>query len=493
MVNYNIIFKNQTKSLCYISKTKKISKINIKSILVKNNLINSDQDFYINDKNTDYIRLENNKILNIKTSDSLIKKKVNININLSTSKKKKLGSVFLFMTLISIPIVLIIFFHSPVINEITTWFIGICGFIFFLITTLNQDSNTYYEEINSQLIKNNNLKSMFIANMSHELKTPITNIFGLTKIIQDDIGNNPNLVSIAHMCERLLHIVNNILLFSQSTYDKVKIFENKFNLDELLNEIYDTLKIKFQERNLSFEITNEFKNEYQLLGDVDKISRIIINLLTNAIKFSFEDNRIELNIKFTDHIDQNKIKLMFEVIDYGIGIEEENLPKIFIPFYQTDSSSTRKFGGTGLGLAISSQLINLMQGSLQVSSRINEYTKFSFYIILNCHEYEETKETEEIEEKECEPTIIEINQDSVKEEIQKMKNFNVQIDLKNKLFTQLINLMLLEFKNLNIVKENPDLIITDMDEMEGKNILIIQLPLKKQIFFKQLFEKLISI
>lgn len=502
-MNNTIILKLPAKNIVHITEKKKLYKSELKKLLVSNKLIKKTQDFYINNEIIDFVRVLGNIELNITPSDTTLTKSI-FNIKIKNIKRSKINSLIVFIILMSSPILIIILFDSELVLNISAWFLSIVGFLFFAVSMINQESNTYIEETNLKLSETNHMKSMFIANMSHELKTPIANILGLCTMLKDDVlHNNEELNNIELMATRLINMVNNILFFSQSSFEKVIIQKNNFTIKELINEIFKVVKMRLQEKNMSIIINNlpivKFNDSFEkLCGDKDKISRVLINLLTNAIKFS--ENNSNINILINQKIlPNNKIKLHFKVIDTGLGIPEDKITKIFLPFVQADVSTTRKYGGNGLGLAICSQIVHLMNGNILVSSKVKEGSTFEFYIYLEYgieNSQDDDNNFEMIEFSSKSTNNLEIHESKTEEKEIKIE-INSDIDYKIKLenlgekiiyinpdsglLLTLIPILLRNIKNIKIKEENYDYLISS-------DFLIPPFP--PQVLYKKLYEEL---
>ena len=257
--------------------------------------------------------------------------------------------------------------------------------LFLLILSISVYWNRKLSKLNKQLqierdkaTKATKVKSDFLANMSHEIRTPMNSIVGMSHLVLQTRLNEKQkeyIEKIDESTKLLLNIINEILDFSKIEAGKLKVENITFNLRELINRTVHLMEFKIEQKSLILEINNRTKKDL-FYGDPLRLSQILTNLLSNAVKFTPE-GKITLNILPLDNGE-----ISFEVIDTGIGIEEEKLSTIFESFTQADNSISRKYGGTGLGLAISKELVHLMNGNIKVSSKKGEGSCFSFHIKL---------------------------------------------------------------------------------------------------------------
>ncbi|MCP5162064.1 MAG: response regulator [Hahellaceae bacterium] len=222
-------------------------------------------------------------------------------------------------------------------------------------------------------------KSEFLANMSHEIRTPMNAIIGFAALAQKtdlDTKQRDYVSKIEHSSKALLGIINDILDFSKIEAGKLSLESVSFNLYDVINDIVNILSQKSAEKNLELVVRVSPSVMANLMGDPLRLEQILINLTNNAIKFTAEGEVI-IRIKEIQSLDQ-RVQLLFEVIDTGIGITKAQQERLFTPFTQADGSTTRKYGGTGLGLSISKQLVELMSGEIWVESVEGEGSTFAF-------------------------------------------------------------------------------------------------------------------
>ncbi len=231
----------------------------------------------------------------------------------------------------------------------------------------------------------NAAKSIFLANMSHEIRTPINGIIGFTELLKKSkLGEEEKeyVDIIDKSTENLLEIINNILDLSKIESKKIELDEILFSPIEELENVVDVYMPKVATKNINLSLLMDSNFDNYLLGDIVKIKEILLNLISNAVKFTPDNGQISVLIKNLSQPEDKKQKIYFEVSDSGIGISEEEMSDIFDAFSQADSTITRKYGGTGLGLTISSNYVSLMGGKLEVSSKKDVGSNFYFTIEL---------------------------------------------------------------------------------------------------------------
>ncbi|MFA6137549.1 MAG: ATP-binding protein [Sulfurimonas sp.] len=221
-------------------------------------------------------------------------------------------------------------------------------------------------------------KSSFLANMSHEIRTPMNAIIGMTHLAKETSLDEKQLGyinKIESASNNLLNIINDILDFSKIEAGKLKIENIDFDINTIISNVRTLVELKAYEKSLQFSVKNDSKNSI-FYGDSFRIEQILINILSNAIKFTTV-GEVELIIN-----DMPNDIVRFCVRDTGIGISGSHQESLFEPFNQADAGTTKKYGGTGLGLSISRELVELMGGKIWIESEVGVGSEFIFELKL---------------------------------------------------------------------------------------------------------------
>ena len=227
------------------------------------------------------------------------------------------------------------------------------------------------------------MKSEFVANVTHELRTPVNGILGNTQALvegETDPGKLKLLSLVERGCADMNAIINSILDFSKLEAGKFTLEPQKFNFRNMVDYVKANHSHKITEKGLDFFVTISPEVPEYVIGDELRIVQILNNLLSNAYKFT-SIGKISLEIVKTAQV-RNQVELFFLVIDTGIGIDKADQDKLFKSFSQVSASTSRKYGGTGLGLNICKQLVELMGGGIRLDSEAGKGSMFSFHIWL---------------------------------------------------------------------------------------------------------------
>lgn len=227
----------------------------------------------------------------------------------------------------------------------------------------------------------NKFKAEFLANMSHEIRTPINAIIGMVHLLHQTPLSDKQveyLHAIDNSADNLLQLINDILDFSKIEAGKLQLEEKSFNIRSVVEQLVSTMRFKATEKGVQLILQIDENVPPAVAGDPLRLNQIMLNLISNAIKFT-HDGEITVTVKLIDVID-DKARMYFNVRDTGIGIPPDRLSNIFESFTQANSDTTRIYGGTGLGLSIVKKLIDMLNGAIMVKSKLGEGSEFIFEI-----------------------------------------------------------------------------------------------------------------
>lgn len=292
---------------------------------------------------------------------------------------RKLSSDKNWSILISIILFLSSFALQVFIPNVLLLSSGVSLVTIFIYFTLENPDIKYIQELNILKEKAeaaNKAKTDFLASVSHEIRTPLNVIIGLSEsILESNISNTmyEDVKNINQAGEILLEIINNILDITKVEEGKMVLINEPYNLGEVIGELSNIVKVSLSEKPIKFNVTVKGNIPSKIMGDKVKVHQILLNLLTNAVKYT-KKGSITLNID--SKIVGNKVLLTFKVIDTGIGIKKSDYDKLFKKFERLDQGN-KNIEGTGLGLVITKQLLNLMNGKISFESTYQKGTTFT--------------------------------------------------------------------------------------------------------------------
>ncbi|MBQ6843050.1 MAG: fatty acid-binding protein DegV, partial [Agathobacter sp.] len=220
-------------------------------------------------------------------------------------------------------------------------------------------------------------KDSFFASMSHEIRTPINSIIGFNELI---LRQNPTdevkgyAKNIQNASKMLISLVNDILDLSQLEIQKMQLVEDIYDVGGMFHELVEIMQVRMEEKNLDFQIQIDEKLPRKMYGDERRVKQILLNLLSNAAKYT-EKGTVKLSCAY-EKISADAVRLVVSVADTGIGIRKEELQNLFDAFRRVNVEKTRKIEGTGLGLSIAKHLVDLMDGEITVDSIIRKVQNF---------------------------------------------------------------------------------------------------------------------
>lgn len=237
-------------------------------------------------------------------------------------------------------------------------------------------ANQRRDEI-QELRERENFRREFIGNISHELKTPIFNIQGYMLTLLDGALDDPEinrkyLKRANKSVDRMINIIEDLEIISDLEANRVQLNESSFDLVQLVRDVFELLEDQSKKRKITLKLQKEYEKPLRVMGDQAKIEQVLINLISNAIKYGRENGRVEVAF-----FDMDK-RILTEINDDGVGIPEEDLPRVFERFYRVDKSRSREAGGTGLGLSIVKHIMEVHKQSINVRSAEDQGSTFSF-------------------------------------------------------------------------------------------------------------------
>ena len=238
----------------------------------------------------------------------------------------------------------------------------------------------------TELVRLEQIRKDFVANVSHELRTPVTSIKGFSETLLDGAYKDETMLlsflEIIHKeSNRLQMLIHDLLELSKIEQHGFTVNIMPMGLREVLIRGADLTSPRLDDKNMSFNV--EIDQDVQVMGDANRIIQIVTNLITNAITYSPEDTTVTIRLR------ENEDYGIFEIEDQGIGIEKQEIPRVFERFYRVDRARSRNSGGTGLGLAIVKHLVEALHGRIQVESEVGKGTKMIVYIPKNVPDVDE--------------------------------------------------------------------------------------------------------
>jgi signal transduction histidine kinase/CheY-like chemotaxis protein len=302
-------------------------------------------------------------------------------------------------------------------------------------------------------------KGEFLARMSHEIRTPLNAVIGFADLALRKYDHNDQIKSylskIKQSANHLLGLINDILDYSKIEAGKIELEEIEFDIESILLDLFDLATSIAHKKDLEFIISHSPLIPTPLYGDPLRLKQVVLNLVSNAIKFT-EKGEIHVNVDVKSYT-RDKVKLLFSVKDTGIGLSKEKLELLFQPFVQADGSITRRFGGTGIGLTISKKLVRLMNGEIWVESEEGKGSTFYF--------------TAEFKTKETSRNFLEYFEKF--EFSNDIRDLNVLICDDNQTTLKIINTILQAFKYKTTMVDNGNDVVKLLEEGNTYDLLII--------------------
>ena len=354
--------------------------------------------------------------------------------NLKNIKSKKYFPIFAYM-IIGIAVIYIQM-NNPGLLLMSSMETFVTFLMYF---TIENPDLKIIEELNiarDQADKANNAKSDFLSNMSHEIRTPLNAIVGFSQALEEE--NLPDeakdeVKDIIMASQSLLEIVNGILDISKIEANKLEIVNAEYDFNKVLEELVALTRARMGDKPLQFKTSFDPTIPTVLYGDHTRIKQIILNLLTNAVKYTKEGY---INFKVDSVIKEDVCRLIISVEDSGIGIKEENINKLFSKFERFDLEKNITIEGTGLGLAITKKLVDLMNGKIVVQSTYGEGSRFTVAIdqkivktpTITIKDQNEQKEVKAFDVSGKRILVVDDNKLNLKVATRLLKEYNVEIE-----------------------------------------------------------------
>ncbi len=249
--------------------------------------------------------------------------------------------------------------------------------------TLEKQTQQMLMEALANAKQANEAKKEFLSHLSHEIRTPLSAINGMAQIAMKSLEDSDKLESclnkISDSSQKLIALVNNILDMSRLDSNKLILHQEQFNLEHMIYELAEFMNTQAEMNRLKFNLVFKNIEHKNLLGDPLRLNQILSNCISNSLKFTPPGGYIRLEIE-EQGLHENKAMICFTITDTGKGMSKEYIDRLFLPFEQEDSSIERIYGGSGLGMSIAKNLVNLMSGNIQVSSKLGQGTVVTIHI-----------------------------------------------------------------------------------------------------------------
>ena len=354
-------------------------------------------------------------------------------VNKKNIISKKYIPLLLFIVIVLI--MLIISQYRPDVLFISSTEVLVCIIMYFTIENPDVKMLENMTILRDRADKANNAKSEFLSSMSHEIRTPLNAIVGFSESLKEDQLPEESMDKVDDIImasNNLLEIVNGILDISKIEANKLEIIEKEYEIEDLWNELIVLTKARIGDRGIDFRVNIDPTIPKVLYGDNTRLKQVILNILTNAAKYTKEGF---IDFRVSSVIKDNIVRLIISVEDSGIGIKEESLPRLFSKFDRLSVEKSLTIEGTGLGLAITKKLIELMHGKIVVQSIYGKGSKFTISIDQKIISYEvqHKKETSEASTKVIDINgakvlLVDDNDLNIKVATTLLKKYNLDID-----------------------------------------------------------------